>query len=167
MEQSNKKAAAEVESSGEEGQEIDRIMKEIEDLESKVDEPVAEAGAVNAPQETDEEKSEDETAGSTVGNTAGNVVPLRASNKYETSTKYEETMAETDAVPVQDEPLMRTESEGENGSLSLKIGGCTEVQLEFARAGITVTFQCSDTGLTIMTDQGAEFRIPFQSKAAA
>ncbi|MBI2607128.1 MAG: hypothetical protein HYW49_13720 [Deltaproteobacteria bacterium] len=159
MEQSNKNVAAVAESSGEEGQEIDRIMKEIEDLESKIDEPVAETGAVNAPQ--------DETAASAVGNTAGNVVPLRASDQYETSTKYEETMAETDAVAVQDEPLMRTESEGGNGNLSLKVGGCAEVQLEFTRAGITVTFQCSDTGLTIMTDQGAEFRIPFQDKAAA
>ena len=76
-------------------------------------------------------------------------------------------MAETDAVPVQDEPLMRNESEGGNGNLSLKIGGCAEVQLEFERGGITVTFQCSDTGLTITTDQGAEFRIPFNTRAAA
>ena len=76
-------------------------------------------------------------------------------------------MAETDAVPVADEPFMKDDNApSESGNLAMKIGGCATISLEFERAGLTVSFECTETGLTITTDQGAEFRIPFMAKAA-
>lgn len=117
--------------------EIDRIMQEIEDLEKKMD------------------------AGSDMSNETENNKVVALHQKSEG-----ESLAETDAVPPADEPLMKADtlSEG-NGGLSLKIGGCSEVSLEFSRAGISVTLTCNDENLCITTDQGAEFRIPFNRAA--
>ncbi len=54
-----------------------------------------------------------------------------------------------------------------DGSLGLKVSGCTEIQLEFARAGVSVSLFCTDTGLVIRTDQGAEFKVPFATPLTA
>jgi hypothetical protein len=127
----------------EEGEEIDRIMKEIEDLEKRMDE--------DAPQaEGAEPKYEHPTDG-------GKVVSLRP--------EVTDTMAETDAVPAADEPLVRESHSTGDGGLNMKIAGCAELSLEFTRAGITVSLSCTDDGLCITTDAGAEFRLPFKRTA--
>ena len=126
--------------SAEESGEIDKIMQEIEDLEKKMDD------------------------GSDMSNDAeaGKVVELRK----KTDSSVSESMAETDAVPASDEPLMmKDENTAVDGGLALKIGGCSEVSLEFSRAGITVTLTCDQENLCITTDQGAEFKIPFNRAA--
>lgn len=133
--------------------EIDKIMKEIEDLEKgmEADAPAPEAKVDEAPQAASD-----------------NVVALHPNNSEEQAGYTEGSLVESDCVPVSQEPLMKSEDTmNENGNLSLKIGGCAEVSLEFERAGMIVTFQCSEDGLTITTDQGAEFRIPFAKKEAA
>jgi hypothetical protein len=129
----------------EEGEEIDRIMKEIEDLEKRMDEDAPQAEA-DGSDTKDEETSE-----------GGKVVALRP--------EVSDTMAETDAVPASDEPLMHESQGTGDGGLSMKIGGCTEVSLEFTRAGVTVSLSCTDDGLCITTDAGAEFRLPFKRTA--
>lgn len=132
-----------------EGEEIDRIMKEIEDLEKKMDdepgaEQVASGGESNVAQ-------------------GSNVVPMRSGMDAMANSSVE-SLAETDAVPAPDEPLFK-DATAADGGLSLKIGGCADVSLEFTRAGMSVTLSCTDDGLTITTDQGAEFRIPFKRGA--
>lgn len=141
------KNAAEAGNPAGEGEEIDRIMKEIEDLEKKMDTPAeqhAEAQAA-APAQADVAQG-------------AKVVQMRPAQTGA------ETLAETDAVPAPDEPLFKEQagSSTADGGLSMKIGGCTEVSLEFSRAGMSVTLSCTDEALTISTDQGAEFRIPFK-----
>lgn len=132
-----------------EGEEIDRIMKEIEDLEKKMDDqPDAEAATANEPESTQSAK----------------VVPLRSGMDTMAASPMD-SLAETDAVPAPDEPLFKESSSVAEGGLSLKIGGCADVSLEFARAGMSVTLSCTDEALTITTDQGAEFRIPFKRGA--
>ncbi len=156
-----------------EGEEIDRIMKEIEDLEKKMDtspdssgaEPESETQAVKqnntvaAAEPNPETESEDEPQefDTLSPEPRSKVVPMRPS--------IVESLAETDAVPARDEPLVRaTDSQGDGG-LSLKIGGCADVNLEFTRSGMSVSLSCTDEGLVIRTDQGAEFRIPFKRTA--
>jgi hypothetical protein len=172
---------------GQESEEIDRIMKEIEDLEKKMDSPTdpqsltpetptAEAQTTkvdsgekesaisgfggemttdkgNAPSQADFEEAEVAAAAS------DKVVPFRG------ASAAIESLAESDAVPVEDAPLIHDTNSEADGGLSLKIGGCAEVALEFTRAGMTVSLSCTDEGLTITTDQGAEFRIPFKRAA--
>lgn len=136
---------AEANAETQEGGEIDRIMQEIEDLEKKMDN------------------------GSDMSNNAesGKVVSLHSTSLATAeSLDTSESLAETDAVPAADEPLLgQNEFPAGDGGLSLKIGGCAEVALEFSRAGVTVTLTCSQENLTITTDQGAEFKIPFNRAA--
>lgn len=152
-----------------EGEEIDRIMKEIEDLEKKMDSAPAEAEAAAsapAPKATAPAKSaadvapeeDDQAPAGEEEDVEDNVVPMRP------ASPHTESLAETDAVPPRDEPLVRAESD-ESNTLALKVGGCTEVNLEFARAGVTITLECTDDGLKISTNQGAEFRLPFKRTA--
>lgn len=137
--------------SKDEAAEIDRIMKEIEELEKKMDSPELPKDIASEPQPLPRmdtpAASED-----------AKVVPFRSAV---------ETMAETDAVPVEDAPLMKggQEAGAGSGSLSLKIGGCTDVALEFTKASTTVYVSYNDDGLRISTDQGAEFKIPFKRVA--
>lgn len=152
-----------------EGEEIDRIMKEIEDLEKKMDtEPAAEA---SAPAKATATPTAAPAAGGALDNLdesvfepPSKVVPMRPS-LVARSDESGESLAETDAVPARDEPLVRSGASSGDGGLSLKIGGCTEVNLEFTRSGMSVSLSCSDEGLVISTDQGAEFRIPFKRSA--
>ncbi|MBI3543027.1 MAG: hypothetical protein HY075_07120 [Deltaproteobacteria bacterium] len=144
-----------------EGEEIDRIMKEIEDLEKKMDttgeeETVAKRTEPEATAVAETETTEADDATEDDLHTS-KVVPMRPA--------LADTLAETDAVPARDEPLVRAGDGSEAGGLSLRIGGCTEVNLEFTRAGVSVQLSCSDDGLSITTDQGAEFRIPFKRSA--
>ncbi|MEW6056226.1 MAG: hypothetical protein AB1540_06400 [Bdellovibrionota bacterium] len=143
MVRSDKDSAAQV--STDEGEEIDRIMQEIEDLEKRMD----------PPQETEQTSLDTRAAQET--QESAKVVALHAPTA--------ESLAETDAVPAPDEPLVRSAPTGDQGDLSLKIGGCTQVSLEFSSAGMTVTLSYSDDALSITTDQGAEFRIPFKRGA--
>lgn len=150
------------------GDEIDRIMKEIEDLEKKIDVPSAKTD-VPTPEVSAEVSTETKTQDnaplqteapeeSVIEPDLAKVVPIRPT--------MGESMAESDAVRVNDEPLMKTESETqESGSLGLKVGGCATVSLEFEKAGVVIRLTCSDSGLVISTDQGAEFRIPLKSAA--
>jgi hypothetical protein len=157
-----------------EGEEIDRIMKEIEDLEKKMDtEPVAEASApakAPATATTPATTAAPPTGGAlddlddSVFAESSKVVPMRPPVATR-SDDVGESLAETDAVPARDEPLVKNGSSSGDGGLSLKIGGCTEVNLEFTRSGMSVSLSCSDEGLVISTDQGAEFRIPFKRSA--
>src|SRR5579871_6821097 len=163
--------------SSNEGEEIDRIMKEIEDLEKRMDtEPAAEdveeqqlpapdlaretaIAAASRYEDQDQEKEEDEPE-QPVASTPppSKVLPMRPS--------FSESLAETDAVPARDEPLVRgSQGAAADGGLSLKIGGCADVRLEFSRAGFSVTLSCDNEALSITTDQGAEFRIPFKRSA--
>lgn len=154
----------------EEGEEIDRIMREIEDLEKKMDtapeqEGQAESTTPRASAESEHEPVEKESLVEDSQDTS-KVVPMRPQVNPQVNRMMTDTLAETDAVPPRDEPLMRSdESAARDGGLSLKIGGCTEVNLEFVRAGVSVNLECSDDGLRITTDQGAEFRIPFKRTA--
>ena len=137
------------------GAEIDRIMQEIEELEKKMDEVDAETQA-SKPEPV-------ETSSTSQG--GDNVIPLRGALDGLEATS-DESLAETDAVPAADEPLMKSGSDGAgDGALALKVGGCTEISLEFARAGVTITLSCTADSLSISTDQGAEFRIPFKAAA--
>lgn len=163
-------------------EEIDRIMKEIEDLEKNMD---SETDAVQ--QKAEAEASEAEKLAKGTDHDAGqqgeattisddtnqelagimaeqpsNVIPMNRNTDMQT-----ESLAETDAVPASDEPLMKAPSNvgAADGALSLKIGGCAEVALEFERAGMAVKLSCTDQGLTITTDSGAEFRVPFKQAA--
>lgn len=155
MVRGDKAAKDEVDSPADENEEIDRIMKEIEDLEKKMDsapEPtVSEAAPAPAEPPMDSPVEPDPTP-------TAKVVSLRPA-------PVAESMAETDAVPVVDEPMMRSTTATADSSLSMKIGGCAEVSLEFTRSGMTVTLACGDEGLSITTDSGAEFRIPFKRDA--
>lgn len=147
MVRSDKGSAAEANSG--DGEEIDRIMKEIEDLEKKMDAPAEAEAAAPAPAAEPEAEAPQ-----------AKVVQMRP-------VSAADTIAETDAVPAPDEPLFK-ETAGHStgdGGLSMKIGGCTEVSLEFTRAGMSVSLSCTDEALTITTDQGAEFRIPFKRGA--
>lgn len=142
------KSAAEAGTPNGEGEEIDRIMKEIEDLEKKMDAPAEQQPEAQAAAQAD---SPADTA------QGAKVVQMRPAQTGA------DTLAETDAVPAPDEPLFKEQSSSAgDGGLSMKIGGCTEVSLEFSRAGMSVTLSCNDEALTISTDQGAEFRIPFK-----
>lgn len=148
-----------------EGEEIDRIMKEIEDLEKKMDtgapEPAEAAAAPAASAESAEEaEAEEAEAESPFGAETGKVVPMRHA-----AAPVAESLAETDAVPPRNEPLMRASNDAGDSGLSMKIGGCTEVNLEFTRSGITVALSCNEDALVITTDQGAEFKIPFKRSA--
>lgn len=140
MVRSDKNAASPA--AGDEGGEIDRIMKEIEELERKMDTTGGEEA--QAPQK---------------------VVSIRPAAPAE-EPPHRESLAESDAVPASREPLMRTSSASSGGgALGLRIGGCAEISLEFTRSGMTVTLSCTDDVLMITTDQGAEFRIPFKRAA--
>jgi hypothetical protein len=169
MVRSDKNPLAEAGTTGaNEGEEIDRIMKEIEDLEKRMDttdeEPAAE-GAKSAPapvakveaEPSQHAEDDDEVESPLAPEPTAKVVPMRPN--------VHDSLAETDAVPARDEPLMRSESSPGEGGLALKIGGCTEVNLEFTRSGISVSLSCTNDALTITTDQGAEFRIPFKRTA--
>ncbi|MBI3557150.1 MAG: hypothetical protein HY074_12875 [Deltaproteobacteria bacterium] len=151
-----------------EGEEIDRIMKEIEDLEKKMDTSPTDAGevetgkqnnpvAASEPNPETEQEEQPEEQEHFTSRPSSKVVPMRPS--------VVESLAETDAVPARDEPLMHPSDTHGDGGLSLKIGGCADVNLEFTRSGMSVSLSCSDEGLTIRTDQGAEFRIPFKRTA--
>ena len=158
-----------------EGEEIDRIMKEIEDLEKKMDSSPAEEDPANetnvgssalgsnalgsnalASAESNPETDPDEPE-NVDSEPSSKVVPMRPS--------IVESLAETDAVPARDEPMVRGNESSGDGGLSLKIGGCADVNLEFTRSGMSVSLSCTDDGLVIRTDQGAEFRIPFKRTA--
>lgn len=174
-----------------EGEEIDRIMKEIEDLEKKMDgdpsqaeaaapaaapTPVAQAAPPPAPAPvapspelsagTDPNRgalaSSDEDP-HPLAPPAAKVLPMRP--QAQSNSVSHDSLAETDAVPARDEPLMRSDSSPGDGGLALKIGGCTEVNLEFTRSDISVSLSCTDEALVISTNQGAEFRIPFKRAA--
>lgn len=184
--------------SHDEGEEIDRIMKEIEDLEKKMDGGGSSDAVIDAAGDepsagpstgpsvqaiTEEGENSVEVSQSSMTRAAtslassnedylpegveeaivtSKVVPMRSTPLG----ARHESLAESDAVPAFDEPLVRNAAmHGDEGGLSLKIGGCTEVNLEFSRGGISVRLACSDDGLTITTDQGAEFRIPFKRPA--
>jgi len=151
MSQGNNQKAAEAAVVPGEEHEIDRIMKEIEELEKKVDEPTQS----NVARNENISSSAQNTVENSNADFKGNVIPLR------------ESMIETDAVLASNEPLFKPTQSTAQGSLGLKINGCTEVSLEFEKAGMTVSFQCTDSGLTITTDQGAEFKIPFTTAKAA
>jgi hypothetical protein len=154
-----------------EGEEIDRIMKEIEDLEKKMDATSNEQDTTTVTAEngsTEDGLLDPEPVAPVVKPTAKSekVVALRPTFTASGNTSdVGESLAESDAVPASQEPLMREHASAPEGGLALKIGGCTDVSLEFARAGMTVTLSCNDQGLCISTDQGAEFRIPFKRTA--
>lgn len=136
MGQGDKMGAAGQDDAGE----IDRIMKEIEELEKNME---------------------------TAAEPAGNVVSLRPETVPSAAMDAADSLVESDAVPPTDEPLIKSEqTPAGEGSLSLKVGGCAEVNLEFSQAGVAVTLHCDAEGLSITTDQGAEFRIPFTKKVA-
>ncbi len=137
---------------------IDKIMKEIEDLEKNMS---------TTSQSTPAAATETQSSAITETTPTDNVVPLKA--KKTTPVVEEVSMVESDAVPPpSSEPLFKSSSSysSGDGNMSLKIGGCADVSLEFEKAGMTVKLTYSDTGLVISTDQGAEFRIPFNKKAA-
>ncbi len=156
-------------------QEIDRIMREIEELEKKVDETVSASNDSTNTSATQAVAQPIKSEPVKEANNVDNVIPFKGlttveATKQEDSTEPNfESMAESDAIPVHNEPLMKglPGMNNANGNLSLKVGGCTEVTLEFEQAGMVVTFQCSEEGLKISTDQGAEFRVPFTKKEAA
>ena len=162
MERSDKKAADGVATTPEEAAEIDRIMKEIEDLEKNMDSPSeadlqpAERTAAKADEPAIDPVSEVADIIEANGAEEAKVVPIRP---------VTESLAETDAVPVVDAPLVNHGANPATGNLSLKIGGLTEVALEFSHADTTVYFAYNDEGLKITTDQGAEFRIPYKRAA--
>lgn len=149
---------------GDDHEEIDRIMQEIENLEKKMDESTSGPEASATPAEASSEgsgsvesSSPEESVEPSGEEAGGKVIAFRGQSGGE-------SMAETDAVPASNEPLMRGVSDPEGG-LSLRVGGAAEVTLEFSKAGVTVSLACTDEGLTISTDQGAEFRIPFRRAA--
>lgn len=47
-------------------------------------------------------------------------------------------------------------------NLGMQIKGCAEIKLEFSQVGVVVNLTCTQEGLFIVTDQGAEFKIPFK-----
>ena len=164
-----------------EGEEIDRIMKEIEDLEKKMESPTEldkNAEGQSALQEVEKEMASaaaEESVASTESEPEGtpeasepfleeevsNVVELRRN----ATVQETDSLVETDALPPQsDAPLFQGASETA-GSLGLKVGGCQEITLEFSRAGLAVSLTCTDEELKIRTDQGAEFRLPFKKAA--
>jgi hypothetical protein len=162
-----------------EGEEIDRIMKEIEDLEKKMESPTEldkNAEGQSALQEVEKEmtsvaeavasaETESEATPETpepfLEEEVSNVVELRRNAAVQES----DSLVETDAVPPQsDAPLFQGSTEA-SGSLGLKVGGCQEITLEFSRAGLAVSLTCTDEELKIRTDQGAEFRLPFKKAA--
>src|SRR5690348_10893121 len=111
----NSAAVANAPTNSNEGEEIDRIMKEIEDLEKKMDTP---------PSETSEDPTQAQTQPpappAEAEAPAAKVVPMRQS----APAPVAESLAESDAVPVSDEPLIRESSDASGeGSLALKIGG--------------------------------------------
>lgn len=134
---------------------IDKIMKEIEDLEKNMT-----GSSQSAPAAATEPMAQNTTETTPTDN----VLSLKV--KKATPVVEEVSMVETDAVPVTNEPLFKSSSSTGDGNMSLKIGGCADVSLEFEKSGMTVTLSYSDSGLVITTDQGAEFRIPFNKKAA-
>lgn len=142
--------------------EIDRIIKEIEDLEKKMDsadtEPTSDAGA------SAEAESNTESSGESIEepNESAKVYPIHSNASTQSDS---ESLAETDAVPASQEPLLQGGNADGGGSLAMKIGGCTEVSLEFSKAGLQVTLTCNDEVLCITTDQGAEFRVPLKKVA--
>jgi|GEM_PF-1695451 len=154
--------------------EIDRIMKEIEELEKNMGAapaaapaagPVVAPEAAVAPAPVKDAATQEPVAPVSAetnedDNMHHNVVPLHA------DSGDSESLVESDAVLTNNEPLMKSDSQYEgDGALALKVGGCAEVQLEFTRAGVAVTLHCSDDGLSITTDQAAEVPIPFRNAA--
>ena len=144
--------------------EIDKIMQEIEDLEKKMDETSVEA--------------KDDASGQDVD--ADNVVNLRDDSDIEDAPTEETVNAHgpLDEVDAEDltssdledsdsdaTPIRRNSSGSSNNGLSLHVGEVSNISLEFARHGMTVSLSCTDDGLVIKTDQGAEFRVPFKRAA--
>lgn len=158
MSQPIEKNTAAVNTATDENNEIDRIMKEIEDLEQNLDEP-----AVDAAPPTPEAKIENNATGDKMSTepekneNENNVVAIRP------KSGFDEAFEATGTDSVENEESYASES----GTLSLKVGGATEVNLSFEKAGVAVSFSCTDDGLVITTDQGAEFRIPFGATSAA
>jgi hypothetical protein len=152
--------------------EIDRIIKEIEDLEKKMDEPhdSSPQGVIDGDEpvmtaEATSGEEDDAAAGAEVPGAQLYALPQAQDAESDEGSGGGDSLAETDAVPASREPLLRSDSSDSAGSLGLKIAGCTEVSLEFARGGLEVTLVCDADGLSIRTDQGAEFRIPFKKAA--
>lgn len=167
MVRGDKDAAAQANTDPNETEEIDRIMKEIEDLEKKMDAPAENtekpATLERAAAESPVASIKDEAPMESDSIPSARVVALRPDRPDR--PEVTESMAETDAVPALDEPLLRDSQDNGSAGLAMKVGGCTEVSLEFTRAGMTVSLSCTENGLCITTDQGAEFRIPFKRGA--
>ncbi len=133
----------------EEAAEIDRIMEQIEDLEKKMEtEPAVTPDAKVIPMHPAERR---DTSGAVESQTAHSI---------------SESLVETDAPLTEKGPLLQNiDTVAGDGSLSLKVGQCSEISLEFARSGITITLSYNEDGLCISTDQGAEFRLPLKKAA--
>lgn len=133
-----------------EEEEINKIMKEIETLEKTI-EPIAQAQspASSVPPVPVVTQSTEVPHSTPVVNAPLTQVVNNAS-----------------AIPTRVAPLPTVPTAGnQGGSFSLKVGECTQLNLEFEQAGIIVTVAYSPEALTIFTNQGAEFRVPFKRAA--
>lgn len=175
--------------------EIERIMKEIEDLERKLSPESTPAPSTTTTPEPAALSPEPtppppppatEPTAPTL--TAVAPPPPPTASPQDVSESLAEAIAVTPITPTfntqentmsPNTPNLSDETESlltstsfesplaGDGSLGLKVSGCTEIQLEFARAGVSVSLFCTDTGLVIRTDQGAEFKVPFATPLAA
>lgn len=162
MTQSKSGAAKSVEDS----QEIDRIIQEIEQMEKSIDQVEA--------QTPEPAKVVPIRAAEATPSSATDVTETSASEATALDGESEGVEAPSSTVsdPIGFDKVLKAATEraatstspGE-GDLSLSVGGCSTITLEFGRAGSRVTLSCDDDQLTITTDTGAEFRVPFRKTA--
>jgi hypothetical protein len=169
MTQTQAKQNTTLKNTQEDTSDIDQIIKEIEELEQSLDAQDLHdnKGAENVKSEQSnlgenmpQHNLDDIGQNSEDKNKENNVVEFKPKSSFDAA--FEETESE-DVEDFNSDELTYEDTQ-RSGVLGLKVSGATQVYLDFEKEGIKITVQCTEKELTICTDQGAEFKIPFQNK---
>ncbi|MGE4234209.1 MAG: hypothetical protein AB7F43_12845 [Bacteriovoracia bacterium] len=135
--------------------EIDRIIKEIEDLEKSIDDGEEKNEGTQSAADTIESEVALETS---APEAAAEPAPKKHLRAVPTSTS-------TASTPATEASSSASSSTASDASLGLKVDGCTAVTLDFSLSGTQVSLVCDGESLRITTESGAEFNIPLRKAA--